>query len=543
MKTKAYSYVRVSTPEQTKGLGIQRQIKLSEEYALKNNLTLDDSLKLCDLGLSGYKQHNVDRGALGRFIKCVEDGTVAKGSYLLIESLDRLSRADILDQLSLFLNIIRSGITIVTLGDDNRVYSKDSINNNGLELVISLAVMMRGNNESRAKSVRSLANWTVKHSSNKPMCRRGPLWLDFEEAPSKRVEDGKFVVNKERTNVVKKIYDLAANGYGQKKIVNILNDTTKPFPAIKKWSEAYVSLILTERRVLGEYEPCKMVNNKPVKTGVVIKDYYPPIISESIYNKVQNIRNNNKRYVGRPSKTTSNLFTHVAVCGKCGQPMYYHQVFNAKGDNWTYLWCSGAKMDRSCDERTWSYKKFESYFIDFISELDFSKLHPNTDSNNDVTNNLNESKGKLLTIDKQLNKLMDLISTSDDPPKTIVGKIKELETQKIDVEKQIQQLTEKFNEQLLTTLNQKHDENKLKEVVGLIADTTKRPLIAAEIRNKISRIDVYGSQRMFVVTFANGAQRVVIPEGSENKFYKLFNGGVIKINTDLETIELSYYTK
>jgi DNA invertase Pin-like site-specific DNA recombinase len=137
----AYSYVRFSTPEQSKGDSVRRQLELSQKYAESNNLTLDETLQLSDFGVSAFKGDNATTGKLGLFISAIETGEVKSGSYLLIESLDRLSRNEIISALNLFTQILSKDITIVTLAD-NRVYTRDSINDIG-NLMYSLLVMSR----------------------------------------------------------------------------------------------------------------------------------------------------------------------------------------------------------------------------------------------------------------------------------------------------------------------------------------------------------------------------------------------------------------
>lgn len=88
----AYSYVRFSTPQQLKGDSLRRQLEASERYVTENGLVLDETLNLRDLGISAFRGKNVERGALGAFIKAIETGKVKEGSYLIVESLDRLSR-------------------------------------------------------------------------------------------------------------------------------------------------------------------------------------------------------------------------------------------------------------------------------------------------------------------------------------------------------------------------------------------------------------------------------------------------------------------
>jgi DNA invertase Pin-like site-specific DNA recombinase len=48
-----------------------------------------------DLGVSAFRGKNADHGALKAFLDRVESGLIQPGSYLIVESLDRLSRTDI----------------------------------------------------------------------------------------------------------------------------------------------------------------------------------------------------------------------------------------------------------------------------------------------------------------------------------------------------------------------------------------------------------------------------------------------------------------
>jgi hypothetical protein len=70
-----------------KGDSLRRQLELSDKYTKDNNLVLDDKLNLRDLGVSAYSGANIEKGALGEFIRAIKEGIVEKGSYLLVESL------------------------------------------------------------------------------------------------------------------------------------------------------------------------------------------------------------------------------------------------------------------------------------------------------------------------------------------------------------------------------------------------------------------------------------------------------------------------
>ncbi|WP_438483166.1 recombinase family protein [Oleiharenicola lentus] len=171
----AYSYVRYSTLEQKKGDSATRQIELSRDYCKTHGLILDESL--VDEGVSAYRGKNAATGALGSFLREVKAGRVARGSFLLVESLDRLSRQDIETALGQFLAIVKSGITIVTV-TDGMTYKTGHLNMN--ELIISISVMSRAHEESKRKAERIAAAWIRKRKKAQverltSLC---PKWLE-----------------------------------------------------------------------------------------------------------------------------------------------------------------------------------------------------------------------------------------------------------------------------------------------------------------------------------------------------------------------------
>jgi DNA invertase Pin-like site-specific DNA recombinase len=110
--TQAYSYIRFSRPEQLKGDPLRRQLEGSQQWADELGLPLDTQLR--DLGLSAYSGANREKGALGKFLALVDRVEIARGSVLIIESLDRLSREVVLDALQQFTALIQAGIVIAT---------------------------------------------------------------------------------------------------------------------------------------------------------------------------------------------------------------------------------------------------------------------------------------------------------------------------------------------------------------------------------------------------------------------------------------------
>src|SRR6476661_5432796 len=172
---RAFSYVRMSTEVQLKGDSLRRQLETSRKYANEHSLELVEDLDLRDIGVSAYRGKNIASGAFGRFLAAVREGKIEKGSYLLVESFDRMSRQEPIVALQPFMDIVNSGLKLVTL-DDERVFSgKISFE----DLIISIAKMSRANEESARKSDRLSKAWQAKRDNvaEKKLTARCPSWL------------------------------------------------------------------------------------------------------------------------------------------------------------------------------------------------------------------------------------------------------------------------------------------------------------------------------------------------------------------------------
>ena len=221
---RAYSYVRFSSPAQAHGDSFARQTRKAALYAAERGLTLDTELKLTDLGVSGYRSKNAKTGAFGAFLRAVEDQTVPKGSYLLIENLDRLSRDEIYESLPLFLNIINAGIVVVTL-TNGEAYSRERLRKEPWSIYMIVTELIRSNQESFYKGQRVAE---AKESNRtrlaqgamqgvRPYTRQTPGWIWWSE------ENNEYELIPERAEVVREIFKLTDQGWGVERIARELN--------------------------------------------------------------------------------------------------------------------------------------------------------------------------------------------------------------------------------------------------------------------------------------------------------------------------------
>lgn len=349
-RPRAYSYLRFSRPEQAQGDSLRRQTAAARAYAAEHGLELDDGLTFRDLGVSAFRGANATEGALAAFTQAVDDGRVAPGSYLLVESLDRLSRDKIMKALNRFSALLERGIVVVTL-QDGKAYTAESLNNIA-DLMLSLLVMARAHEESETKSRRIRAAWANKKeraAAGHVLTARCPAWL--------RVRDGKFEVIAERAAVVRRIFEMTGAGIGKANIARTFNEEEiEPFGSANGWHASYIQKILRNEAVIGRYQPMRHVFEDGRKTrvadGDVIPDYFPALISEAEFYVV---KHRGTAPSGKGRAPLRNALSGLTFCAKCGGKMHYvNKGGGSKGG--MYLACDNARRRRACDAASVRYE-------------------------------------------------------------------------------------------------------------------------------------------------------------------------------------------
>src|ERR1043166_8869758 len=179
MPRRAFSYTRITTGgKQARGDGLRRQDDFAVQMCKEEGWTLDDTLQYTDTA-SGFHRHNLKpTAALSRFLKDVEQRRVLPGSVLIVENLDRLSRAEINKAYDLFRGILNSGVWIATK-EPRRLYREDDAGNM-LAILEPLFIFSRGHEESAIKSKRVAAAWEVARrqvAQGKPHQCPPPAWI------------------------------------------------------------------------------------------------------------------------------------------------------------------------------------------------------------------------------------------------------------------------------------------------------------------------------------------------------------------------------
>ncbi|WP_371325268.1 recombinase family protein [Dechloromonas sp. ZY10] len=414
--TQAFSYIRFSSPQQEMGDSVRRQEKKAVEYAAQHNLTLD-TRSYRDLGLSAWDKTNVTKGNFGKFLLAVEQGKIPKGSYLLVESLDRISRADVDDALELLLSIVRKGIIVVTL-DDRQEYSKQRIKqDHGISLIISIARMSRANEESARKSDRVHEAWEGRRAAGVILTGVGPAWLKLSE------DRKRWIILENKAEVVREIFRLALAGNGSPSIARMLNSRGVPtMLRAAHWTFATVAALLKNQSVFGLYTPKKALSAAP------IPDYYPAIVTETEFRLVQESMSKRKWIGGRSSHYVNNLFAGISYCHVCGAKM---RAVGNSGRH-LYLRCLNAYSNNGCREGRFPYLAAETAILRFLAD-DLSRIMATDNEQVDPVVALEAERTDLI---KKLERLVTALEETDDST-FVAARINALERQLRSVEQSI----------------------------------------------------------------------------------------------------------
>ncbi|MDT6939824.1 recombinase family protein [Brucella pseudogrignonensis] len=407
---KAYSYIRFSTPEQAKGDSLRRQTAAAEAWCSAHGIQLDDTMR--DLGVSAFRGTNRTEGALKHFLALVEEGRISRGSYLIVESLDRISREVATDAAMRLFDLIRAGITVVTLSD-GQVYSHDGLRDNWMPLAFSIMIMARAHEESLMKSKRVTAAWERKkelaRAEKKPLTPRCPEWLELR--------DGKFHVRPERVAIVHRIFQDTIDGYGRREIVRRLNAEKVPtWRGGDGWQTSSVAKVVQSKAVIGEYQPHtgthKLRNRKPV--GDPIKDYYPPIVDDVTFWRAQAAtEGRQQRSAGRKGKH-AHILQGLAVCGACGSPMHLlNKGKPPKGGK--YICCSNNLRGLDCSmSRRWRAEMLEDQLLRTFATIEAGSIQLLDNSAPRLEHDISSLKARLDDEKRKRKRLVALVEEGDD---------------------------------------------------------------------------------------------------------------------------------
>lgn len=435
---KAYSYTRWSSSKQSTGSSLDRQLAYARNIAQEHGLEL---VEILDAGVSAYRGKNAVNGALGGFLKAVEDGTVSTDSWLIVENLDRLSRQAILESQSLFSGLLAAGITVVT-GMDNKIYSKETVTENPMELMYSIMLFSRAHEESRTKSKRTNTSALRKIKAHQDGVRSSDGYaIAIQEVGAHPFfvdcSDGTVKPHKVYFPIAKEIIRKQIEGWGTNRIKKWLDANYQP-PQQRKvkhlptWNHDVVRRFPFNDNIRGV--------RKVTLEGVehVLYDYYPPVVDESTFYKLKHVRV--KRRTNSTSQHYVGLITGIGIarCGHCGSSLC---VFRAsrkdrKVKETLRYACVGKQKGEQCIQRTYSHHLIE----DTLLRVGLLKVWKPKDHVLVDTSELDAMQAKLEDLKSHESNLLENLTLFSPAPSSMVKKMQELQVDIADTIEKIERL-------------------------------------------------------------------------------------------------------
>lgn len=312
-------YARISRSDDLEHhTSIDHQIKGITDYCNSHGFTIKKIYK--DLNISGS---TMDRPAFTEMMNDVDAGII---DTIIVKDLSRFGRN--------YLEVGKYLDEIFLINDVRFIAIDDNYDNKGL--MDEFAAFKNIFNEMYLKDIRKKIKTTFDYKAKTKLLNSRPgafygLTVD---------KDGKYIIDEEAANVVRRIFFLYIEGYSTKSIANLLtkeciitpgyyryikyNDQSSLTDHKYKWKDCTIYKILTNEEYTG-----KIINRRYLYTKgkrilnpnpIVIEHGLPQIIDEKTFHKAQDIRLNRPK---KKDKVYINPYSNIVHCGCCNKVMRY----------------------------------------------------------------------------------------------------------------------------------------------------------------------------------------------------------------------------
>ena len=325
-------YARYSSDKQT-DQSIEGQLKVCHEFAERNRHAV--IREYVDKALTGRSD---DRPAFQRMIA---DSAKKQFEAVLVYSLDRFSR-DRYDNAVYKRKLKQNGVRVIStqenITDDPTGKLMESIIEGFAQYYSEeLALKVRRGMEVNADNCRY---------------NGGTMPLGF------RSENKHLVINEDTAPYVRFIFEMYANGTRAADIAEYLNARQIRTSTGAKFNKNSLHSILKNKKYIGYYTYA----GKEIPNGV------PRIISDDLFNRVQEILARNKANAGHNKAKAEYLLTTKLFCGDCHSPMVGLSAKSSTGRTYYYYSCN-KKLDGNCKMRNKSKEKLERLVLKKAREM------------------------------------------------------------------------------------------------------------------------------------------------------------------------------
>lgn len=331
-KLKVCAYCRVSTGADEQENSLENQIRHYKDV-IQSNPEYEYVGVYSDFAISGFKEK---RPGLQQMLA---DARAGKIDLILTKSVSRFAR-----NTTIVLQATRE-LKELNVGVFFELQNINTLSGEGELMLTILSAFAQA--ESESGSVGAKMVYQRKYEQGIPV-----QYLERSYGYTKNAK-GEYVPEPSEAKWVKKIYEMAADGYTVAAITRFLRSEGLKTVAGAEWSDSAVFRLIENEIYKGDYimhkyfvnEERKLVRNRGEVDAWYITDDHVPIVSAELWQKAQDELDKKREYLVTGSViedfTEENYpYMNRIYCAKCGHPLYRRVYSKGNRLNWG---CSGTK--------------------------------------------------------------------------------------------------------------------------------------------------------------------------------------------------------
>ncbi len=334
--TALYCRLSLEDGKDNESMSISNQKLLLKDYAEKNGMFN------CEFYVDdGFTGRNFNRPAFQRMISDIESGRI---SCVITKDLSRLGRNYIESGSYMEVFFPKHNVRYIAITDNY-----DSLNKQEMDIAPFKNIL--NDMYSRDISKKVLAGRMTRSRQGKFCGGQPPLGLMRDPD-----DNGHLIIDPETAPIIRRIFDLALDGFGNMKICKVLMEERIPITRMQTgtdcdvnyyaWSGSRISTILRNPFYKGAHVVCKThqkgirsntYNIIPREQREVIEDCHEAIIPKAEWDKVQLLINRRPPIMKGNNCPYYNIFHGIVYCATCGKSMQvrYEKVGRTNKDRRT----------------------------------------------------------------------------------------------------------------------------------------------------------------------------------------------------------------
>jgi len=309
-KKNAYEYRRISSFNQVGNNSLSAQEQAIRKFAEENNIKIIGSYE--DIAKSGTTMRN--RPGFMKMLSDIKNG--GNANIILIHHFDRSNR-NARDQLNVIYDLALNGIRIMSTD------GLDSMNPDDMSKILEEAVAAEQYSIRLSKETMK----GLKINAEKMLHNGGTPPYGYTVGPDKRLH-----IDEAKEPAVKRIFEMYAAGLSYDKIIDWLDNNGYKTARGEKFGKTSIKSILENEKYCGNYFWNKRSGKdfRGMRNSHKLKDenecYHvvggvPAIVSEELFNKVQERLRDNKSKIRNHNGKNYYPMNGKVICKKCGTPL------------------------------------------------------------------------------------------------------------------------------------------------------------------------------------------------------------------------------